>query len=219
MTTPRQPSRVILGLTRSRLLATLEETGRPMGVRELAASIGLHPNSVREQLQVLMDAGLVIGEVAPPSGRGRPGHRYLARPDSDAEEPYRVLSRVLVDELGRSPDAGAASTSAGERWGQTMISSTGAPMAADDAIRRLIGILDDAGFEPEAPADPTAPIRLRRCPFEALAHDHETVICGVHLGLMRGALRALGAPLDAVRLRPFVEPGVCLAHLEVRDGV
>ena len=96
-----------------------------------------------------------------------------------------------------------------------MTGSTGAPMAAGDAIRRLIGILDDAGFEPEAPADPTAPIRLRRCPFEALAHDHQTVVCGVHLGLMRGALRALGAPLDAVRLEPFVEPGVCLAHLEV----
>ena len=91
-------------------------------------------------------------------------------------------------------------------------------MAADDAIRRLIGMLDDAGFDPEPTADMTAPIRLRRCPFEALAHEHQTVVCGVHLGLMRGALRAMGAPLDAVRLQPFVEPDVCLAHLEVRDG-
>ncbi len=205
-------------MTRSRLLAVLEEAGRAMGVRELAASIGLHPNSVREQLQLLMDAGLVVSESAPASGRGRPALRYRARPDAEGEEPYRVLSHVLVDELGRSADAAAASTSAGEHWGATTTGSTGAPMAADDAIRRLIGILDDAGFEPEAPADSTAPIRLRRCPFEALAHDHQTVICGVHLGLMRGALRALGAPLDAVRLQPFVEPDVCLAHLEVRDG-
>lgn len=205
-------------MTRSRLLAALEQADRPMGVRDLAASIGLHPNSVREQLQLLMDAGLVVSESTTPCGRGRPAHRYRARPDPGGEEPYRVLSRVLVEELGRSPDAGPASTSAGERWGRAMTDSMGAPMAEGDAIRRLIGILDDAGFEPEAPADPTAPIRLRRCPFEALAHDNQTVICGVHLGLMRGALRALGAPLDAVRLEPFVEPGVCLAHLEARDG-
>lgn len=205
-------------MTRSRLLAALEEAGRPVGVRELAASIGLHPNSVREQLQLLMDAGLVICESTTPSGRGRPALRYRARPDPAGDEPYRVLSRVLVEELGRSPDAGPASTRAGERWGRAMTDSMGAPTAAGDAIRRLIGILDEAGFEPEAPADLTAPIRLRRCPFEALARDHETVVCGVHLGLIRGALRALGAPLDAVRLEPFVEPGVCLAHLEPRDG-
>ena len=54
---------MLLGMTRSRLLAALEEAGRPMGVRELAASIGLHPNSVREQLQLLIDAGLVVSEV------------------------------------------------------------------------------------------------------------------------------------------------------------
>jgi len=186
-----------------------------MGVRELAGSIGLHPNSVREQLQVLIESGLVVSEVAPPSGRGRPGHRYLARPDADGDEAYQVLSRVLVDELGRSPDAGAVSASAGERWGRTLVRSAGAPVTTDEAIDRLIGILDDAGFEPAMTAETTTPIRLRRCPFEALARDHLTVVCGVHLGLMRGALRALGAPLDVLRLQPFVEAGVCLAHLEV----
>ena len=39
------------------------------------------------------------------------------------------------------------------------------------------------------------------------------MICGVHLGLMRGALEALGAPLEATRLEPFVAPHLCLAHL------
>ena len=66
MTAPRHPSPVLLGLTRSRLLAALEQADRPMGVRDLAASIGLHPNSVREQLQLLMDAGLVVSESTTP---------------------------------------------------------------------------------------------------------------------------------------------------------
>jgi hypothetical protein len=34
---------------------------------------------------------------------------------------------------------------------------------------------------------------------------------------MRGALEELGSPLDAVRLEPFVEPDLCLAHLGPRN--
>jgi hypothetical protein len=30
---------------------------------------------------------------------------------------------------------------------------------------------------------------------------------------MRGALRQMGAPLDAAALEPYVEPDLCLAHL------
>ena len=41
------------------------------------------------------------------------------------------------------------------------------------------------------------------------------VICPVHLGLMRGAMTALGAPVTVERLDPFAEPDLCLAHLSV----
>lgn len=216
---PPHPPRVLLGPTRSRLLAVVGEAEHPMGVREIARAMGLHPNSVRDQLRLLVEAGLVTKEVSPPSGRGRPSLRYMARPDPDASEPYRSLARVLTEELDRSPETAATATAAGERWGRTMVGPAGTPMAPDEAVRRLIEVLDDAGFAPEPPADLSAPIRLRRCPFDLLARDHRAVVCGVHLGLMRGALRELEAPLDAVRLEPFVEPDLCLAHLEERtDG-
>lgn len=216
---PQDPPRVLLGLTRSRLLAVLGKADHPLGVREIARAVGLHPNSVRDQLRLLVQAGLVVSEVSPPSGRGRPGLRYVARPDPGASEPYRALARVLAEELDRSPDTAATSTAAGERWGRSMVGAAGVATAPDDAVRRLIGLLDDAGFAPEHPVDTSAPIRLRRCPFGPLARDHRAVVCGVHLGLMRGALQELGAPLDAVRLEPFVAPDLCLAHLEERtDG-
>jgi hypothetical protein len=35
----------------------------------------------------------------------------------------------------------------------------------------------------------------------------------VHLGLLEGALDALGGPLTAERLDPLVEPSLCVAHL------
>lgn len=209
--------RLLAGLTRSRLLALLRASSVPMGVRELADVVHLHPNSVREELARLADAGLVAIEVAPAAGRGRPPLRYVARPEEDEQAPYRELARVLAEELERMADPATRAGEVGERWGRELIGSAGILTDEDTAVRRLVALLADAGFEPEGPPLPGGPIRLRRCPFEPLARDHRGVICGVHLGLMRGALRAMGAPLDAVALEPFVQPDLCVAHFRRHD--
>jgi len=188
-----------------------------MGIRELADAVGLHPNSVREQLARLAEAGLVATEAASPSGRGRPRLRYVARPEEDEQEPYRALARVLAEELERMADPATRAAEAGERWGRALVGPAGIVTEEDAAVGRLVGLLADAGFEPEGPDLPGGPIRLRCCPFEPLARDHRGVVCGVHLGLMRGALREMGAPLDAVTVEPFVQPDLCLAHLRRRD--
>gem|GEM_PF-2710603 len=39
------------------------------------------------------------------------------------------------------------------------------------------------------------------------------MVCGAHLGIIQGALAELGAPVNATRLFPFVEPGLCIATL------
>ena len=189
-----------------------------MGIRELADAVDLHPNTAREHLDQLVKAGLVTRESTPPSGRGRPALRYAAEPSASEEDPqaYRTLAGVLADELARRPDARDAATSAGEGWGRTMaIGRAPAPTEAK-AVSRLVELLDDAGFAPEASTNAHQPIRLRHCPFGSLAHQRGDVVCRVHLGLMRGALRELGAPLDALSLEPFVEPDLCLAHVGAR---
>ena len=217
MTAAHHRHRLLAGLTRSRLLAVLRDSRGPIGVRELADAVGLHPNSVREQLARLADAGLVATEAAPPSGRGRPRLRYVVRPEADEQEPYRALARVLAEELGRMADPATRAAEAGEGWGRALIKSAGIVTDEDAAVRHLVGLLADAGFEPEGPDLPGGPIRLRRCPFEPLARNHRSVVCGVHLGLMRGALREMGAPLDVVAVEPYVQPDLCLAHLRRRD--
>jgi predicted ArsR family transcriptional regulator len=195
-----------------------------MGVKDLGATLGLHPNSVREQLAALAAAGLVVREPTPPHGRGRPALRYAARDDGDDRDPYRDLAKVLAAQLAALPDGATQALAAGRAWGSSAIEAADdpplVPIDPADARRRLVALLDDAGFAPE-PAladDPAAPVRLRRCPFEPLARDNPGVVCGVHLGLMRGALQALGAPLDAIDLAPFVEPDLCVAHLREPAG-
>src|SRR5450759_1704909 len=94
MTAAHHRHRLLAGLTRSRLLAVLRDSGGPMEIRELAAAVSLHPNSVREQLARLADAGLVATEAAPPSGRGRPRLRYMAQPEEDGQETYMSLIHI-----------------------------------------------------------------------------------------------------------------------------
>ncbi|GIV00644.1 MAG: hypothetical protein KatS3mg014_2259 [Actinomycetota bacterium] len=49
-----------------------------------------------------------------------------------------------------------------------------------------------------------------------MAEEHPEIVCSVHLGLLEGALEALGVRA-ATELRPFLEPELCVARLrEVR---
>ena len=61
-------------------------------------------------------------------------------------------------------------------------------------------------------------IRLHQCPFLEVAQEHREVVCAVHLGLMRGMLDELDAPLEATRLDPFVEPDLCITRLANTAG-
>ncbi|HET8587644.1 MAG TPA: ArsR family transcriptional regulator, partial [Candidatus Limnocylindria bacterium] len=171
-----------------------------------------------EHLDLLVEAGLVRRETAPAAGRGRPGLRYSAEPRERADDPqaYRALASVLASELARRPDARAAATSACERWGEAAAATLPTARTDSDALDRLVDLLDDAGFAPSRSVSSPEAIQLHRCPFGSLARERADVVCNVHLGLMRGALRELGSPLDAVSLQPFVRPDLCLAHIGAR---
>jgi len=78
----------------------------------------------------------------------------------------------------------------------------------------VTALFAELGFEPELRGEPEAPqIRMRACPFRAVARDHPDVVCSVHLGLLREALRQRGSTAVGLRLEPFVEPELCIAHL------
>ncbi len=210
--------RALAGPARARILALLRAAPEPLGIRELAEGVALHPNTVRDHLQRLLDAGLVRREVAPPVGRGRPRLRFAADLDAgdDDPAPYRALARVLAERLAAEPDAAASAIAAGHEWGRSLAAPMQPASTPAESVQRMVVLLDDAGFAPELPSQAGDPVPLRRCPFGTLAVGREPVICGVHLGMMRGALEALDAPLEAAALEPFVRPDLCLAHFAAR---
>ena len=91
---------------------------------------------------------------------------------------------------------------------------------AASATQQLVETLDDFGFAPEAVTTGRGrQVLLHRCPFRDTAEEHRDVVCAVHLGLMRGMLAELDAPVDAKRLDPFAAPNLCVTRLVSRSKV
>jgi predicted ArsR family transcriptional regulator len=86
-------------------------------------------------------------------------------------------------------------------------------------VGRTVDLLGRWGYTPELRTTHqgrTAELTLLDCPFLALAETTPEVVCGVHQGLLHGAMEAVGEPNTEVALRPFVGPGRCLATLTTR---
>jgi predicted ArsR family transcriptional regulator len=211
------------GSSREAVMDSLRQAGAPLTVYDLAERVGLHANTIRFHLARLVAAGLVREAPAAPSGPGRPRLVYAVVPGEPLHpEPpaYRLLAQILASHLAASaPDAAASAILAGRRWGQ-FLTERQAPLRRLDApaaTERLVGMFAELGFQPEAAEDGRR-ILLHRCPFREVAERQPEVVCSVHLGLMRGALATLGAPLEATRLEPFVTPQLCVARLEEAGG-
>ncbi|MFG3440697.1 helix-turn-helix transcriptional regulator [Nonomuraea sp. NPDC047897] len=200
-----------------------DEDGAPLGVTELAERLAMHPNTVRFHLDALVESGRVERVHAAPAGPGRPPLTFRARPGMDPGGPrsYRLLAEILAGHLAAGPEPAARATEAGRAWGGFLVEQPESPRAhtREEAVGRLVRLLGDLGFAPEErPGGGQGRIGLRHCPFLELVGTRADVICPLHLGLMQGAMTALGAPVTVDRLDPFAEPDLCLAHLATSAG-
>jgi len=198
----------------------MRESTHRLGVQDLAERVGLHVNTVRFHLDRLVAEGLVQRHIEERTEPGRPRLAFTAivRPDTAREQrSYRLLAEILASFVtGTVPDASAAATEAGRAWGHYLTERPAPYRRADEdrSVTELLRILDDIGFAPErSPQEGSREILLRHCPFLEVAETHREVVCSVHLGLMQGVLAEMRAPVTAERLRPFVRPSLCVAHL------
>jgi predicted ArsR family transcriptional regulator len=119
---------------------------------------------------------------------------------------------------GTLPEPARAAEAAGREWG-AYLTEQPPPyqrLSVAEAIAKLTAIMEELGFAPRAESGADGGqyrLCLRQCPFREVAEHHQEVICSLHLGLMRGALARMRAPVTAERLDPFVEPSLCVARL------
>ena len=208
-----------LGPTRARVLALLQDAAEPMTTAAVAERLGLHANTARFHLDALADADLVVRRPEERSTPGRPKVLYSVAPGTPdvAHRSYRLLAEILTSYLSdRLPDPAASAEEAGRAWGR-YLAAPPPPFrraAAAEALEELVGGLARLGFESHV-AEEAGALRLEvsHCPFLEVAEANHDVVCGVHLGLMRGMLAQMEAPVEAERLEPLVEPSRCIAHL------
>lgn len=193
MSTLQRQARALGDPTRHRIFQYLVDSEDGADVAELTAHMGLNHNAVRQHLAKLVDAGLVVEESAPPTGRGRPRLRYTIDPASDSRwgptGPYERLA-VLLTELARTGDT---PVEVGRRAGRRL--QRDAP-TADDPAEAFAAQMARQGFDPTVRhrGDRVA-VTLQTCPFvSAVLTDPET-ICDLHLGLAPVAAEA--APVAA----------------------
>lgn len=206
---PGVPART-LSPSRAAILERLRDQPEAVTHAALSAATGLHPNTVRDHLDGLIRRGLVRRFTAAPSGRGRPAWLYelTDAPDGDG---YAGLAVALASTIARtSAHPREDATIAGEEWGRELAESRGfAARDPAEARELVIELLDELGFGPEPTPEAPSDVRLTRCPLLEAAHRHPEVVCGVHLGIVRGALARHGVDPAGADLLPFSEPGAC----------
>ena len=194
----------------------------PVGRDEAAEALGITRELAAFHLDKLLEEGLLDAEYRRLSGRsgpgaGRPAKLYrpsdrqvqIILPERRYDLAARFMAEALEDPAG---DPTKAVDRAARRFGQTIGAEArrhfGRRPSASRLLERACVALRDFGFEPILT---DGEIRLRNCPFDAIAKDHTVLVCGMNLALAEGLVAGLEAEDIDVRLDPM--PGTCCVAL------
>lgn len=197
--------------TRMRVLVAVESASAPQTIEEIADITGLHANTVRNHLEVLVAMEAVQREPLPASGRGRP--RFAYRPAQTAT-PYENLASVLMEQLADVSTDESTVRTAAERWAGFAESGPSVD-SPDAAVDTTVQALNRLGFT-ATPSDVGDAIVLHTCPYADLA-ERNPIICDIHAALISRLLESTHQPvsLHAVEIEP--RPGMCVVRLDRPD--
>lgn len=221
MASELQLHKALASAARRRILEQLRDTPSA-GVTQLAAAVGLHPNTIRSHLRVLEQADLVSVTDGAPSGAGRPARRYHAVEPAPGQSVHAMVATVLADIVD---DTYADSQLADKVRSNAHVlgyelacqrrPATGSRARVLDELSVLLGEL---GFDPKIELDGGAPrVVARSCPVRGLAVRHPAVACALHRGVTDGALAALAGPYEVDTVDAQPSGGVCTTQLRRTD--
>ncbi|MCQ4211332.1 helix-turn-helix transcriptional regulator [Streptomyces longispororuber] len=208
---------------RRRLYEFVVAQGREVGRNEAAEAAGVARTLAAHHLDKLTAAGLLesgsrrlTGRSGP--GAGRPAKVYTrARGERSVSLPgrdYRTAAELLAEaaeEAGLDAGLGAAARRRGEAL-------RGSEVPCGD-LREAMRVLEARGYEPymkaaegaeELDGPASGVVRMRNCPFHAVAERFPPLVCGMNLALLEGLLGVDGP----VRARMDARPGECCVVLE-----
>ncbi len=202
MDLPQTADGVLGQPTRARLFELLGELGHPVATVELAEELDMHPNGVRNHLEVMREAGLVERHRSR-RRRGRPRDEWTisaaARPGGRSPTAYADLARWLAracppgDELeavGREIGREAGRKAAGESWAN-----------AAEAVSSTLATL---GFQPRVidHGEGGFGCELGNCPYREAVRENQPAVCGLHRGMTAGLLESIDPELAMSEFTP-----------------
>lgn len=175
--------------TEARIVEVLRASDGPLAVTDLAESLGMHPNGIRNHLQRLQSRGLVAG-YAEKGSVGRPRFLWSATPRAvaEAELPHTgwAMARSLARSIPATPQRLAEIELSGVEMGRELVDDMGSMHGEEDRVQAALRAL---GFDP-AREDSGATVRytLRTCPYSEAVKENPEVVCTLHKGIIRGVL-------------------------------
>jgi predicted ArsR family transcriptional regulator len=212
---------------RRALYAYVVGHGGAVGRDEAGKAVGISRELAAFHLDKLLEEGLLDVEYRRLSGRdgpgaGRPSKLYrlsdrqleISLPSRRYELAARLLARAFDEDC---TDPAEALDRVARRFGEDLGAQARRRLGRRPSDTRLLQttcqVLRDHGFEPTETA---GTVRLRNCPFQALATEHPELVCGMNLSVARGLLAGLGAAGLEARLEP--QPGMCCVAVSMAEG-
>ncbi|RVU15545.1 transcriptional regulator [Streptomyces antnestii] len=205
---------------RRRLYEYVAAQGREVGRNEAAQATGVARTLAAHHLDRLAEAGLLesgsrrlTGRSGP--GAGRPAKVYTrARAERSVSLPardYRTAAELLAEAAEQAGlDAGLCA--AARRRGEALRGSA----APCGDLEQAMEMLAARGYEPHlegvegASGAAADVVRMRNCPFHAVAERFPPLVCGMNLALLEGLLGTDGP----VHARMDARPGNCCVVVE-----
>ncbi|MFI8912597.1 helix-turn-helix transcriptional regulator [Streptomyces sp. NPDC053513] len=207
---------------RRRLYEYVVAQGREVGRNEAAEATGVARTLAAHHLDRLTGAGLLESGSRRLSGRsgpgaGRPAKVYTrARGERSVSLPardYRTAAELLAEAAEQAGlDAGLCA--AARRRGEALRDPAGPCGNLEEALE----VLAARGYEPYregAEEEAVEVVRMRNCPFHAVAESFPPLVCGMNLALLEGLFGTEGP----VRARMDARPGECCVVVEAAAEV
>ncbi|RKS73400.1 putative ArsR family transcriptional regulator [Actinomadura pelletieri DSM 43383] len=197
---------------RRRLYEFVAARGREVGRNEAAEAVGVARTLAAFHLDKLADAGLLevgsrrlTGRSGP--GAGRPAKVYRV---SAVERGVSVPARDYRTAAGLLAEAAESSGLDRELWevARRRGRASRGPSGAWDGLDEVEGVLAGRGYGPVRD-EGGAVVRMRNCPFRAVAEEFPPLVCGMNLALLEGLVEGSG-----VRVRLDPRPGWCCVVAE-----
>ena len=217
--------RALASESRQALLGVLRRRRGPIDATEAGEAVNLHRNTARVHLRQLESNGLVKRVLERRTTPGRPRVLYQivksASPDerrASSNSEYRDLARLLADQLAEDTGVREKALRAGQRWAAALDVEQlpGRALSPLEAVEAATRLLDGLGFDPEpSPASDPDCIRLHQCPFADIARENRSVVCAVHLGMLKATFDRLDSSVSVTGLDSFVsdDPLLCVVRL------